>query len=527
MSARPTSARASFLLALLCVSGCTVFGCTTRSGVGDEDGGSAPRDSGPPPEVDAYVPPVDSGPPPREPVVFIAGGAPTNAPDRFEGSSATSAQAPSIAYPSDGVIVPPNLGGLEIHFQPSGHTLFELRFEQDGDTVVIVYAACQTRGEGCAFELGDLMWQELADERARGAYELTVRGMGAEDGDAIGTSEPISMELATEPVTGGLYFWSTEPAAIHRYDFDRGHRTSELFFDSSDAEGRCVGCHALSRDGSTIAIGYGTEGPIGVVDVATRTEAREIAGQMAAFSPDATELVLGGIPDAETDAPLTIVRADGTGTPIDLGFGFAPDWSPDGDFIARNTLDGALRLLERSAEGTWTPSAAALTPGGSAAHDRFASFAPDSRWIAFSRVTPSAGAGGSESHVWVIRRDGDAPVRLERAGRGAMDSMPRWNPSVFVHRGHGLYWLTFTSDMQYGVEPRDGRRRSIWMAAFDPTVDDGDPSFPAFRLPGQPTTGSSFIPQWTTSVERQPCESNDDCRRGEMCNGGVCVPEII
>ncbi|UJR84628.1 TolB family protein [Sandaracinus amylolyticus] len=500
-----------------------VTACTERSPGDGADSGPSIFD------IDANTVVVDAGsdaaldaPVPREPVVFIASGAPSDAPDRFGGDGRT-AQLPVVRYPVDGTMLPPNLSGLEIHWEPNGHTLFELRFDQGEDTVLQVYAPCTVRGEGCALELGDLMWEVLADDRARGTYEVQVRGIGAE-GTNIGESEPITIELATEPVTGGLYFWSTDPAAIHRYDFDRGHRTSELFFDSGDSGGHCVGCHALSRDGETIAIGYGTTGPIALIDVATRAESRQLAAEMSSFSPDGTELVTGGIPGSDV-RPLQIVRVDGTGEPLVLGEGAAPDWSPDGRAIVFTDPAEALRITERDDAGVWTTRTAPLARTG--ARDEFGSFAPDSEWIAFSRVTPSHLPGGIESHVYVVRRDGDAiEQQLVRVSSGSLDSMPRWNPSIFLHHGRRLFWVTFTSNMPFGVEPGD-RRRTIWMAAFDPGAEDGDPSFPAFRLPFQPTTGSNFIPQWTTRVERMPCDDDGDCRRGEMCTGGICVPEII
>lgn len=458
----------------------------------------------------------------REPTVFIELGAPLDARDRFGGTDHTGA-APSIAYPSDGVLLPPNLGGLEIHFRPSGHVLFEIEFVQAGAVLMLVYDDCNPLGEGCALTLTDAMWAVLEGERGHGEYEVRVRGVGA-TGGPIGDSAPIAIELADEAVTGGLYFWSTEPPAIHRYDFDRERRESEIFYDESDSGGHCIGCHALSRDGRTIAIGYGTEGPVTIVDVATRAAARMFGGEMSAFSPDASELVVGGIPAEAMVHPLSIVRVDGTRTAIDLGDGSAPDWSPDGATIVATRADGAIARWDRGTDGSWAPGAP-LTSG--TAFDQFASFAPDSEWIAFSRIMPSDGPGGIESRVWALGRDGRAERLLARASAGTLDSMPRWNPTTFLHHGSQLFWLTFTSNMPYGLAPGDARRRTIWMAAFQPGSTDPDPSRPAFQLPQQPETGSNFIPQWTSTVERQRCDTPADCREGETCTDGVCVPDII
>lgn len=498
----------------------SLLGCTA---------GTSPADASRPP-IDAHVGSdasldaavdarADAG---REPIVFLELGAPLDARERFGGSDRGGA-APSIAYPADGVLLPPNLGGLEVHFVPSGHVLFEIEFAQAGQIKMLVYDDCNPRGTGCALALSDAMWAVLEGERSHHEYTVRVRGVGA-SGGPIGESAPITIELADEAVTGGLYFWSTEPAAIHRYDFDRARREAEVFYDSTDAGGHCVGCHALSRDGRTIAIGYGTTGPIAIVDVATRVSAQMLTGEMSAFSPDASELVVGGIPERGAVRPLSIVRADGTGAAIDLGTGTAPDWSPDGATIVATRDDGVLVRRDRAAGGVWS-AGTPLTDG--AAFDQFAAFAPDSEWIAFSRVTPSDGPGGIESRVWALARDGRAARLLARASAGTLDSMPRWSPTTFLHGGSQLFWITFTSNMPYGVEPGGSRRRTIWMAAFQPGSSDPDPSRPAFRLPQQPETGSNFIPQWTSTVERQTCDVPSECRAGETCMDGVCVPDLI
>lgn len=446
--------------------------------------------------------------------VFVLPGAPADAPDRFP-SDATYERSLTLAYPLDGVLLPPNLGGLEVHFAPGDRDLYELRFEQNGEACLLVYDVCEARGSGCAVPLSDAMWQVLATRRGGGPFALRVRALA---GTTRTESAPIAFELTDEPVRGGLYYWTTNPAAIHRYDFDLAHRQAEIYYDESDASGHCVGCHALSRDGRTIAIGYGTEGPLAIVDVASRAASTRIDGQMAAFSPDATQMIVGGIPSPDLTQALSIVRTDGTGSPSTLGVGAAPDWSPDGATLAASDANGALWLFDESA-GSWTPRE--LTDGGTE-RDQFPSFAPDSEWIAFSRTTPSTRPGGVESHVWITTRSGATPHLLEKACRGSLDSMPRWSPEIFLTHGHRLFWLTFTSDLAYGVEP-SGRERRIWMAAFDPGSSELDPSHPPFLLPGQPTSGSSFIPQWTSVVRRQSCGSDGDCREGESCVDGVCV----
>src|SRR5262249_52515792 len=56
-------------------------------------------------------------------------GLPPDPGSQFGGPS-SSALAPQLVYPNDGVLVPPNLGKLEFHFKPaSGTSLFAIQFE--------------------------------------------------------------------------------------------------------------------------------------------------------------------------------------------------------------------------------------------------------------------------------------------------------------------------------------------------------------------------------------------------------------
>lgn len=51
--------------------------------------------------------------------IVITPGAPADAPSKF-GGTVDPSQAPSIVYPADGVLVPPNMNVLEMHFMKGG-----------------------------------------------------------------------------------------------------------------------------------------------------------------------------------------------------------------------------------------------------------------------------------------------------------------------------------------------------------------------------------------------------------------------
>ena len=107
------------------------------------------------------------------------------------------------------------------------------------------------------------------------------------------------------------------------------------------------------------------------------------------------------------------------------------------------------------------------------------------------------------------------PIRLDRANMAELmgNSWPKWAPI----QGAGRVWLAFTSLRPYGrVVPNDPLdqgtepRPQIWVTGIDPLAEDGDPSAPAFWMPGQNTAiffriCSSTIPAFSTWAATRRC----------------------
>src|SRR5260221_12630764 len=92
------------------------------------------------------------------------------------GASQNPACDPTFVYPTDGVLLPPNMNVVEVHFlEGSGNNLFEISFE-NGLTDVRVYTSCAgpTAAEGvsvdggCVFELSQADWDYVARSNADG-----------------------------------------------------------------------------------------------------------------------------------------------------------------------------------------------------------------------------------------------------------------------------------------------------------------------------------------------------------------------
>jgi Tol biopolymer transport system component len=226
------------------------------------------------------------------------------------------------------------------------------------------------------------------------------------------------------------------------------------------------------------------------------------------------------------------MTAQAIGAPIALPAGMTgsmPDWAPDGKHLVfaasvGATIDKVARHLQGSSIAWLSTDGTSFTGLEVIAQSRgvitstcvgkesYANpmFSPDSKWLAFSRgdcesegdasaeviLTPAAPAGAQHPLTRANTRVGDK--NLTRLQNG----MPTWAPSHDPDIG----WIAFTSTRDYGLVLTQGSKvgaqmRQLWIAAIDfAQIANGDPSFPAFRLPAQDLTENNHRPFWTVDV---------------------------
>lgn len=483
---------------------------------------------------------------------------PTDPAQPFGGPSDAS-RAPDVVYPNDGVVLPPNLSLLEVHFKPgTNNTLFELTFT-NAITDVKVYTRCVVPlNGGCIYTPDATVWRWIA-ETNRGGDDVTITARGTDDaGTGVGTSSAISLAFSYENIKGAIYYWkasggATGDSAIMRFDFGNvTQQTAERFVGPEQASGKCVGCHALSRDGKKMvaaAGGWDVEDSL-VVDVGTATRtATPAKAAFMSWDPDGSQYV--GV-FAYTGTPThNLMLFDGTsgaqtGT-IDVGATAEqstshPDWSPDGTRIVyvragqaseegvnnQRFYAGSIHMVTKSGSTFGAPTQIVPALAG---HNRYyPSFAPDGNLLAFNESTCSLAAPPDAScnadsdptaTIYVVKPDPAAtPIGLTHANApGKMDtgtsltsSWPKWAPFEFQRSqtpGSRLVWMTFSSTRRYGLRtpPPSTSAESasgslIWMVAIDPdrALADQDPSAAAFALPFQDLTSSNHIAQWTREV---------------------------
>ncbi len=456
--------------------------------------------------------------------VFVRGvrvgtGAPPNAPDLFATATLDPAQSPVIAYPPDQAIVPRNLGDLEMHWRDAfGHDLYEMSMVNDHVDLKVYVGATGATGWS-SFLTGE--WYAAS----MGGRQLTVnvRAMRVASPATFGAATPRVLKLTNNDLEGGLYYWAATsamgaPYGIFRHDFGNPGQPAEPFYTTTEA-GRCVACHALSRNGERMTIVWdGGNGSSTVLDVASQTPMiphNQQFWNFAAYSPDGARLV--------TSRQGTLTVRDGvtglaTGVTVPTGaFASHPDFSPLGNLLvyARSTsgagaddwhfTGGEIAAIPFDpAAGTWGTPTTIITGGG---NNYYPSVSPDGQWVLFNRSTEDAYDDGS-AELWVARIDGSGARKLDLAnvGPGLTNSWARWAPfrSNFGPDGatEDLFWITWSTKRDFGVRLVGVSKPQLWMSPFFPgrVAAAGDPTAPAFRLPFQDILSNNHIAQWTEVV---------------------------
>ncbi|HET6282924.1 MAG TPA: hypothetical protein VFH73_18330, partial [Polyangia bacterium] len=454
------------------------------------------------------------------------------------------ARAPELVYPNNGVLLPPNLNGVEVHFRAGSpaNTLFEIGFQNDA-TDVRVYTRCVPLADGCLYQPTPTVWQQIAEtNRGGGAVKVSVRGTD-DAGTGVGGSGVTNIQFSKDDVRGALYYWTTsKPSAILRWDFGSTTQTkAEEVITPAAGDGKtCVGCHAISRDGKKMVatLGGQNDGRVLLWDLGGKRRMAfdpvpQQRSQFESWNPDGSEFV-GMYTDDRKAGPSNLIIFDGTTalkkSEIDLGGLRAdhPDWSPDGARIVFTSADpggaftdqkperAGLAFVERNGVGWSAPTT--LLPAVAGKNRFYPAIAPNNAFIVFNESTCAGtnvescdGDADPSAQMFAMPLvPGASPTPLANANRpgladkgetNLMTSYPKWSPFVFqLNEEHQIMWATVSSTRKYGLR-QDTAGMSLWMFAIDPSgVGAADPSFPAFCLPFQDLKTSNHIAQWTTSV---------------------------
>ena len=473
-------------------------------------------------------------------------GIPNTVESDFTKGAASKGIPLQLAYPPDGVLIPPNLMEMEIQWLPgSGQTYFQISFTNVG-TNIRIYTTCATKiGSGCGYTLSETEWKSVVGAlKGYEAAKVMVRGADTAF-SSVGESNNRNMSVAEEDIMGGLYYWNATPGNIIRYDFGKANQKAKRFYTAADAKALfCVGCHALSLDGSRMAVGMDmpAPAPLKVIDVSNRTVLSKGAANFMAFSPDGKLMIASdgnsmSLHDSDTlkviKKPL---RAKGT----------MPDWSPDSKFVvyaepktslpipvgSPGITQGSLKLMGYDIKTkTWSPSSLTLV-ASAGENNYYPTFSPDAKWVAFNRASGSS-YDAPDAALWIVRADGKAKpqeLKLANGGTSKCNSWPKFSPFLQKYKGGTLMWLTFSSRRDYGLRLKGKAQAQLWMTAIDPSKAElatTDSSYPAFWLPFQNIATGNHIAQWTKKLVKKPCGPDGTCPTGMVCDKTtkLCEPK--
>lgn len=503
---------------------------------------------------------------------LTSGNVPANVASLFDptGKTVTTSdpKVPSLVYPVSDTMFPQNIYRVLFQWRGKGMPLYQLSFTSPMANVNVYtdgkHATCTKAGTGAScWESDATSWTSLAASNAGQLVTLKIRAVDPASPATLYESPAYTVRFSRDPVPGAIYYWSTTARGVRRGAL--ADAAPANFFTPAEAQGNCVACHTLSRNGKRMAADVGGEN-LTVVDVSPTapppvkfgfigTPQLKVSSSWATFSPDTSYVVSSKkgvmtLRDGNTGA--TVGPNNGV---IGLGagvLGMQPDWGPDGKHIVftRGNTDrgGGTTISWIGVSGTAFGAVEDLVPPTASVEYGYPMFNPTAEYVAFVKGA-SIEKDGADKIQLVKASIGSTPVGLDRANTlvndttvatGIENNMPTWAPAV----GKDVQWVAFASLRDYGVVLAPGstygsKMQQLWIAAIDVTkLGTGvDPSYPAFRVPFIELDENCHRPFWAldavkpadgdagaSTFDAGPCVAyGGSCATGVCCNDVPCL----
>jgi hypothetical protein len=471
-------------------------------------------------------------------------------------------QDPSLAsllYPYDKTVFPLGITSpLLMWSAPASGDVYRVHFDEPSyvyDGFFVVTSPAQLR-------VAQQTWDRITASNGGGPLNVALSRWSTSGGVAYASAKQ-TWTVSPASLRGAIYYWTTSGTG-HMAAIRPGTGSAPQVLNG----GRCMGCHAVSADGSTLVAsveGQATNDgsndnrawvtfdlPAGTQKVASTYFAGNVA-----VNPDGKFTVFG---DRELKIAETATGQRITGSNLETlcpragnaGY-MTPAFAPNGRRLSavsgtgtwyHNLTGGSLVTIEfdpvtRAFANPKALAAASTFPAGQRAI-AYPSYTPDSAWIAFHVGDYATGcdvqgcndAAQQLGQIWLQHESGTAPVRLDQlndcSANAADDNRtyePTFNP---IERG-GYFWVVVTSSRDWGNRltgtPNNGKKR-LWVGAVDKVGGTTDPSHPPFYLEGQEDTtnmrGFWALAACTPTKGGGGCQAGFECCSG-FCDQGVCV----
>jgi hypothetical protein len=410
---------------------------------------------------------------------------------------------PVVRYPSSDTMLAPGVARPVFqHERGTGNDAFRLRFDSDVLHLTVLTSADR-------YVPDERAWTLIAGSHPGNTVELRLDATDSAAPATIYSSAPVILPFARATPDDRLYLF-LDPVGIAIGGFAATTPTTLL-------SGMAC-CHAVSRDGATMALARGEKLETVALDDGTPLVPADSIGMgSAAFSPDGELLLVADrgtltLRDPKTGAP---VGGDGKVSLPPMTKATHPDWSPDGsavlvaisDDVTNAEIKGGsiARLPFDAATQKFGPLEVLVDSTGDADNNFFPRWSPDGRHLAYVHATStSRDAKNAELRLLPAAGGTPVPLRLASSRVGQIDDVPDLGSTMpaWTRGADGTTWLAFASTRPYGlVRPVKGASQ-IWVAAVDANRED-DPSYAAFWLSCQDPTKVGNTPVWA------PAPTND------------------
>jgi len=490
----------------------------------------------------------------------------------------------SLLYPYDKTVFPLGLASPLMMWNAPNKAgdVYRVHLEEKG----YQYDYYSAVNDPAQLRVPQAAWDRITASNTGDTLALTLSRYDAVAKKAF-SSVSESFTIAPESLQGAIYYWtasqigSTRVGSINRVYPGSGAKPEPL------NQGRCMGCHSVSADGSTLVATIEDPSAPSVAPYSNWTKERAWAsfslpagtlsnqttksGANSALTPDGKYVVFGGradlvnnmfVPGSKyislaTTATGNVIADSGLDDLVLTGSDgvMMPSFSPDGKKLALVEAGGDLsdnvlptpsvRILYLDFDQASTKFDAAnaheiVKASALPANNNqlgYPSFSPDGSYIAYHSGQYSTGchdgcvdSSPDAGDLWISPTAGGDPIRLANIDDppNVADHFTQREPTFCpVSRG-GYSWVVFTSMRDWGNVHTGAvinSKRRLWVAAVDQKLGTVDPSHPAFYVEGQDDTPNmrGFWALAQCIATPTPPAKGDMCTAGFQCCSGFCV----